>query len=172
MRLGTLMALVLVLPSCWGWGCAARRPLPPPELPLTFRQVRPPEDLTIAVTVAGLDSPDPVFAPSRFIIEPGGLLRAAVGPGVSERVFPPRTRRLSDAQINEVYTLIVREGLALPRSFAPAPVLSTRRDDVAHGVVVSLTVDDQRTAALHTPEASPHARELVARLRQLARLDN
>ncbi len=120
---------------------------------------RPPEDLTIAITVIGPEGSSP--EPARFVIEPGGLLRAAVGAGSAPEMLPPRTRRLTDAQVGQVYGMIARQGLALPTD---SPGASEPR------IEVTVTAGDRRSTGRH-PHADADARALVDRCRRLARLE-
>ncbi len=134
-------------------GCAPR-----PSGTLTGSP-RPPADLTIAVTVIADEGSTP--GPARFVIEPGGQLRAATGGGATPDTLPPRTRRLSDAQVTQLYGVIVREGLALPTALP-------RADEPR--IEVTVIVGDERHTGLHAL-TDPEARAVVDRCRRLARLD-
>jgi hypothetical protein len=68
----------------------------------------PTEGFWLAVT-AHQEPGDPSFASipvARFVLEADGQLRAAVGPGADETVFPPPIRRLSREQLTAVWSQI------------------------------------------------------------------
>ena len=48
---------------------------------------------------------------TRFIVEPDGTLRTAVGPGVSEDLYPSRLRELSSAQMLSLWRVVRNQGL-------------------------------------------------------------
>lgn len=100
--------------------------------------------------------------PARFVIEPGGQLRASTGAGATRDTLPPRTRLLSDTQVTDLYGLIVRRGLALPGEGTPG---------AGTPIAVSVVAHDERSTAIHDSASSSDARALVERLRRLARLD-
>lgn len=75
---------------------------------------KPPADFALSVTVfapsmrvAGEPEPkrDPATTPARYILEPDGTLRAAVGPGATPETFPPIVRRVSDGQRQRLWWL-------------------------------------------------------------------
>lgn len=41
--------------------------------------------------------------PARYVVEPDGLFRAAVGAGATTRVYPPRTKYLTDRQMADLW---------------------------------------------------------------------
>ncbi|MEM9661348.1 MAG: hypothetical protein AAF937_03460 [Planctomycetota bacterium] len=120
---------------------------------------RPPEDLTIAVTVVAPEGSSP--EPARFVIEPGGQLRAASGAGSRPETLPPMTRLLTDAQVTQLYGIIAREGLALPTD---APSADEPR------IEVTVIAGDRRRTGRHEL-TDADARVVVDRCRQLARLN-
>lgn len=78
----------------------------------------PPEDFSLAVTVfdpihAG-EHPSPPLTPARYILDPDGALRAAVGAGASPTTFPPIVRRLSEGQRQRVWWLTLATGAHEP----------------------------------------------------------
>lgn len=74
-----------------------------------------PSDFTLSVTVmtpdqeSGANDRDLTFGkdlaerPGRYIVEPDGLLRAAVGAGATTQVYPPRTKYLTDRQMADLW---------------------------------------------------------------------
>ena len=167
-------------------GCSAPRTEPTEpasSIPLAVDRARPPADLTISVTVLAERSNSgqwPTLAPSRFIIEPDGLLRVGIGEGAGRRYYPTRTRRLTSAQVGSIYERIVREGLDLRASGIDLDTLAGPATTFAGParaapgqslVVVTLIAHDRRTVAVHDADESPRAAALVAQLRRLARLD-
>ncbi len=133
----------------------------------------PPPDFTLAVTVfvpdgANWGAYSQPFTPARYILEPGGSLRVGVGAGVSERMYPPVTREVARAGVDDVWADAARCGVAgsgTRRKAAPQPVaqptahFSIRWDGHWDEGVIVLT--DQSVKA----EA---ARTLISRLGSLA----
>lgn len=101
------------------------------------RGVDYPADFSLSVTVmtpgpeTGPDGRDTSFGqdladrPGRYIVEPDGLLRAAMGAGATTRVYPPRTRYLSDRQMADLWARLewLRPDLQIgdPGEQAPTP---------------------------------------------------
>lgn len=141
----TLACLLLI-------GCGARPPATGTVSP------RPPADLTIAVTVIAAEGSSP--EPARFVIEPGGQLRAALGAGATPETLPPRTRLLTDAQVSQLYGIIAREGLTLPTD---GPTAAEPR------IEVTVIAGDRRRTGRHEL-TDAEARLVVDRCRRLARL--
>jgi hypothetical protein len=54
---------------------------------------------------------DPTRQPSQYILEPDRTLRVALGPGVSQRIYPPATASLSPAEVGELHALVERGDL-------------------------------------------------------------
>ncbi len=52
--------------------------------------------------------PAPEVRPARYVIEPDGYLRAALGPGATDRTFPPPSRRLTTAQLDALWALVAQ----------------------------------------------------------------
>lgn len=118
---------VLFLLACWGGlsggllvGCAsAPPPLPEPE-PVLLPE-RAPADFALGITVmppareqAPLHELPVPERPGRYLVEPDGVLRAAIGPGATPRVYPRQTRRLNEAQVQRLWRLTVETGLLEP----------------------------------------------------------
>lgn len=77
---------------------------------------RPP-DFALGLTVFPTDAQTATghrSAGERYLVEPDGVLRAAFGGGVSPRMHPPRVRRLSLAEYDELYRLALDSGLLAP----------------------------------------------------------
>lgn len=130
---------------------------------------RPPADLAVSVTVAA--GPDATLSPAKFVIEPGGQLRASTGLGATRDHFPTRTRMLSDAQVTQIYADIVRGGLDLPaRGLDLPPDTRISREPGRSLVSISVTVDNTRRISVLDADEDENVRKLVARLRSLARL--
>jgi hypothetical protein len=148
-----LLGLALLASAC---GRPAARDLP--------ANPRPPADLLISVLVLADDGSDP--QPGLFVIEPGGQLRAATGAGAARDALPPRTRQLSDTQVNQVYGTIVRNGLALDGPATRGPSAAPPRPRIE----VTVIANGARRRGIH-PIDDADARELVAMCRRLARID-
>ncbi len=83
---------------------------------------RRPGDFTLGVVVYGdEDAPGVEHRPARYIVDADGYLRASVGSGSSPSTYPKITRRLSRAQLDEVWSMI--EGLDLGEPIADGAVL-------------------------------------------------
>lgn len=98
-------------------GCAARGGLGDGSPPAAR-----PDDFVLAVTVYDQPSDQPVHTtrtsdlpralrPARYIVEADGVLRASLGAAASPSVFPPMTRRLSEDQLNTLWTLTLDTGV-------------------------------------------------------------
>ena len=110
-----LAALMLCLPGC----SSTPRPLPEPE-PVVLPDTTP-EDFALSITVVGpssaetdIDSLPRAERPARYLVEPDGVLRAAIGPGATPRVYPRQTRQLDQAQVQRLWRLVGETGLLEP----------------------------------------------------------
>lgn len=110
-----LAALLLSLPGC----SSTPRPLPEPE-PVVLPDSTP-EDFALSITVVGpssaetdIDSLPRAERPARYLVEPDGVLRAAIGPGATPRVYPRQTRQLDQAQVQRLWRLVGETGLLEP----------------------------------------------------------
>jgi len=76
----------------------------------------PPRDFVLGVTVVSpnVSDPDRARRPARYIVEADGVLRASVGPGSSAETFPPRTRRLTPRQQDQLWRAVRETGLLAP----------------------------------------------------------
>lgn len=72
-----------------------------------------PADLVLGLTVYGPDSGVRRGGqrPARYLVEPDGSLRAAVGGGAVESVHPPIARRLTDAERDELWAMVRAAGI-------------------------------------------------------------
>ena len=148
----------------------APRPAATEPTGIPLGETRPPRDLALAVTVLGSAADDPLAPqPARFVIEPDGLLRAATGSGVGPGVYPPRTRRLIDAQIAEIYTMLVRSGL--DRGVGGMAYRPGLLPGEGRWILVEVTAHERREIALYDPARSEAARDIALHLARLARLD-
>lgn len=66
-----------------------------------------PADFAVAVTVLAPEGGEG----ERYIVEADWVLRAAVGRGVNEDVFPPRTRQLTEREMVELWGRVEGTGL-------------------------------------------------------------
>lgn len=165
-RLLAVIVVVCVVPLVSACGSGRGAP-EPPGIPLG--ETRPPQDLALAVTVIGRGKGELAsLEPAWFVIEPDGVLRAATGEGVGPGVYPPRTRRLTEAQVREVYAMVVRSGLdggVGGRTYRPGLL-----PQEGHWILIEVAAHERRQIALYEPGASAGARELAAHLGRLARL--
>lgn len=72
-----------------------------------------PSDFTLGLVVYGQPgtSPDPALRSARYIVEPDGVLRASFGDGSRALTHPPRTRRLSAEQLDDLWLRVRGMGL-------------------------------------------------------------
>jgi len=68
-------------------------------------------DLSITVIHDDPAEPDPLHRPARYVLETDGWLRAGTGPGATRETLPPRVRRLSHDQRQELWDLTRASGL-------------------------------------------------------------
>ena len=174
---GAILTLLLLSP-----GCAAQRQA---RYDAAVAAEQPPADFWLAVTVlkAPADTASRAAAyqriplarrPTRYVIEPDRMLRAAVGSGASEETFPPETRRLSESEFQSLWSML--RGSSLVQNGHPATVGRAPQAasiGAATVYVVSFSIDgDRRTLALEAePNAAanaPDAAALVERLGGLA----
>lgn len=110
-----------------------------------------------------------VLEPARFVIEPDGVLRAATGAGVGPTVYPPRTRRLTDPQVREVYNIVTRQGL--DRGIGGKPFRLGDAQPEGAWIVVEVTAHEHRRSTIYLPEDERRVIDLVRHLRRIARLE-
>lgn len=144
---------------------------------------RAPEDFGLSITVMG-----PVRAggesayagigaklrPGRYVIEPDRSLRAALGPAADDSAYPPRTRRLSAQEMDEVWALVRSSGVLSADHEASASRAPTL--DMASGrtvyVVTTRALGGRRMVVVDVePEPAPSAasvQPLVERVANLA----
>jgi hypothetical protein len=82
-----------------------------------------PPDFTLGVTVLSpaataeeIDAAARAERPGRYIVEPDGVLRAAIGAAATPRVYPGQTRRLTAGQVERLWRLVAASGLLEPGS--------------------------------------------------------
>jgi hypothetical protein len=86
---------------------------------MTANQLAAPDDFWMGVTVIGpvresmsaYDALPRAHRPARYVVEADHILRAAVGPGAKDEAFPAPTRRLSAAEVTQLYRLCGEAGL-------------------------------------------------------------
>lgn len=107
-RLAPIAGLLIVfLSGCaWGGGRAGRAD----RFEAALGGAEPPEDFVVALTVLGDPSgaggrSRPGLRAARYVVEADGVLRAAIGQGVTPSTFPPMTRTLDDGQIRDLWRL-------------------------------------------------------------------
>ena len=166
-RLLTLIALVCTIPLVSACGST---PHTEPRGAIPTGDPRPPADFALAVTVMGEEvTTGWVLEPARFVIEPDGVLRAATGAGVGPSVYPPRTRRLTDAQVSDVYSVVTRQGL--DRGIGGKPFRLGDAQPAGAWIVVEVTAHEHRRSTIYRPEDERRVIDLVRHLRKLARLE-
>jgi len=102
----------------------------------------------------------------RYLLEPDGVLRAAFGGGVSPRMHPPRVRRLSLAEYDELHRIALDSGLlglaSSPDPGGPEPSPDAFRPPVGASVaLVQVAANgDARSIAIDLGEPGPRAAAL------------
>jgi len=117
-----MTAAALLIPAAWvalalSPGCSSTPAARPEPEPVVLPDLAP-ADFALGITVLS-PAADPVRIdatprpqrPARYIIEPDGVLRAAIGPGATPRVYPGRTRQLDTAQMQRLWRLASNTGL-------------------------------------------------------------
>lgn len=157
-RLAAIMvAGVCAVASPLAGGCASAP---------TRRPGMPPSDAMLSVTVTPqrprFQRPEREFAPARYIVEADGVLRAAVGEGVTVQTYPGRARDLTDEEWAALWGALLATGVLDPddpravegeMSLNPDPlrraVVWARAGGRSAGMVVD-PARDEATAALVT----------------------
>lgn len=136
----------------------------------------PPEDFSLAVTVFdpthAADHADPALTPARYILDPDGALRAAVGAGASPATFPPIVRRLSEGQRRRVWWLTLETGAHEPGPGDRVDSPETYRPvaDEPEALITVAWLGGRASAARTLGEGEP-GRALTAELARLAWVD-
>jgi hypothetical protein len=87
---------------------AAKAPAAPADFALAITVVTPIKSATQPQTLPRAQRP------ARYILEPDGTLRIALGGGSTSTTYPPPTRLLSDARREDVWNLVKAAGLLEP----------------------------------------------------------
>jgi hypothetical protein len=113
----TSVLAILVLGGLALPGCSSTPAVRPEPEPAVLAD-RAPADFALGITVlspasdpAQIDATPRPQRPARYIVEPDGVLRAAIGPGATPRVYPGRTRRLDTEQVQRLWRLASNTGL-------------------------------------------------------------
>lgn len=169
--------MLLALATLAGSGCSGR------EVRIggdAAAETGVPADFAAAVTVLS-PGREGQPGPARYVMEADWVLRAVLGPGAHEGVFPARTRLLSRRQVEMVWEEIAATALADPRSpyrvgvWDADPVSGERRPVDRPVYLVFVAADgDRRVLAIDTapgaaaPEDAAAARRLAEMLAGLA----
>lgn len=155
-------SILLALLCAQMLGCSSSRAFTLPD--------SPPSDFVLAATVftpSSVSADQPASVPARYILEPDGTLRAAVGPGSSPTTYPRETRTLTSAQFNQLWMLT--RAIELDGSDARAinsPEIFTPPGDT--GVVLIELRANETQQGFAFPSDHPQARALIEALADLA----
>ncbi|MEM1330795.1 MAG: hypothetical protein AAGG07_09565 [Planctomycetota bacterium] len=182
LRIPALVLCVGLMPGCGGPKLDER---PDPPAYLLVESI--PDDFAVSVTVYGPQPEGPSARssrPGRYLFEPGGGLRAALGPGARESTLPPVVRTLRDAQQRAVWLAVRDSGLLevdraelIPSAAAyEATALSAAANGRTVAVFTVTALNDTRHAAVDLgPPDDPvrslpagSARVVIERLARLA----
>ena len=127
-------------------------------------QAAPPSDFSLSLTIVGDSPAAPDLEPAWYVLEPDGLLRAALGQRQAVSPIPPVVRRLTETQFREVWDA-TRESGALE-----APVGGVQVADSVlprQGAAVSVSADGVRRTRVYEGPPDRFA-ALSSLLRRLA----
>ncbi|MBX3317712.1 MAG: hypothetical protein KF902_12720 [Phycisphaeraceae bacterium] len=99
--------------------------------------------------------------PARYIVEPDGLLRAAVGAGATTRVYPPRTKYLTDLQMADLWR---RLSWVRPELQIGDPGEDTVIRMSSTSAIIHISADGRRTTRVVNLEEDEWAKSLVRTL--------
>lgn len=99
--------------------------------------------------------------PGRYIVEPDGLLRAATGAGATTRVYPPRTKYLTDRQMADLWKKLewMRPDLQIGDPGEDTPIRTDHSTAIIH-----LTAHGRRTTRVVNLEEDDWGKSLVRTL--------
>ncbi|MCB9845545.1 MAG: hypothetical protein H6811_06135 [Phycisphaeraceae bacterium] len=122
-----------------------------------------PGDFSISVTVTSPEQDAAIIErlprhvrPARYVLEPDWVLRVGVGPGARPEYFPPRLRRLDQAEVDRIWKLIQASGILReshpgdipgeetfrPFSGEPVAVIEVRHDARRDARAIRLSAGD------------------------------
>jgi hypothetical protein len=124
---------------------------------------------TLGLVVFGEDDAQrPEQRSARYLIEPGGLFRASFGGGSDALTYPPITRRLSETQVEVIWSLIDQMQVAQsPWEPVMAPELYHPQDRDSRMYLLEVS-DAHSSGAWSVPVSNENARVLAMRLAELA----
>ncbi|TVQ62292.1 MAG: hypothetical protein EA379_05540 [Phycisphaerales bacterium] len=161
---GTLGRLLLITALAALGACAA------PDRRAPLDAASPAPDFALSITVRD-DAHG--LTPARYVLDPDGSLRAAIGPGAGSDLLPNFTRRLGEDERAGVWRLALAAGVpsgapGSPGSRAAAP--GSERAALDRGAGVVIWVRAQGASAVYTPSMTTdaNARLLVERFEELA----
>jgi hypothetical protein len=157
-------------------GCSSNSPPPPPvEPPLPDDR---PDDFVLAATIFSPNVAHEArlprsLRPARYIVEPDGSLRAAIGPGADATTYPGRTRQLTPAQFDSLWRNVRQSGLLDPDnpSREDDPEVLTRSTDRTTALVYVGFEGRRITLRILMDRTSPgsvEAEKLIDRLAEWA----
>lgn len=168
-RAHALLAALFGLIALWTGGCAGNAT----PAPAAARGVDYPQDFSLSVTVmtpgretdaSGRDlsfGQDLADRPGRYIVEPDGLLRAATGAGATTRVYPPRTKYLTDRQMADLWNRLewIRPDLQIGDPGEDTPIRTSHSTAIIH-----ISANGRRTTKVANLEEDTWAKSLVRTL--------
>lgn len=162
-------ALLSAAASAVAGGCASQSK----PSPSAVQGVDYPQDFALSVTVitpgretdsSGRDlsfGQDLADRPGRYIVEADGLLRAATGAGATTRVYPPRTKYLSDRQMADLWNKLewMRPDLQIGDPGEDTPIRASHTTAIIH-----VAANGRRTTRVANLEEDVWAKSLVRTL--------
>jgi hypothetical protein len=156
-----LTRLVTILMAAMLGACSsAPRMPPPPEPPPDER----PDDFVLAATVltppeARLSRLPRSLRPARYIVEPGGMLRASVGPGASTTTYPGETRQLTPREFDALWREVRSSNLLSPGNPARVndPEAIARSSDRATALIYIGYADHRVTLRIILDRSTPES---------------
>jgi hypothetical protein len=149
------LAVCIILASVLS-GCSA------PKAAIT--SAAPPPDFALSLTINTPNTTDGVLAPAWFIVDCDGSLRAALGARTSASPVPARVRRLTPAEMQQLWDVTRSAGILVP-----PPRGEARPDGAAPapGLLAYVTASGQRWGKAADPNDAS-IRDLIETMRRLA----
>lgn len=112
--------------------------------------------------------------PGRYVLESDRILRAAIGPAAHDAAFPPQTRRLTQAEVADIWTAVRSSDVLMtghPNSSSTAPHPDTVLGQTVYVITTSANGRRQTVVIPVEPTPGPMAdrtRPLIEKVASLA----
>ncbi len=158
----------MVLIICTAMASCASRPTAP------YLAEDSPSDFTLEITVRSSRTGEVPRAlrAGRYILEPGGALRASVGQGATHGTYPPRSADVDPIEVERIWRLVRDSGLLIESS----PYAISTPEDAWNSAtramaVVTIVKQGQRSSfVVPLEDPNPTPRNIAVVVDRLARL--